>query len=92
MLVFNPAAPGRSMPHQPGHVFPSLPGKIVGFIDNSKPNFKLLADEIAEGLKNKYGVHSTLMHSKRGPSIPAAQSVIDDLARRCDLVIAGSGN
>jgi hypothetical protein len=92
MLVFNPKAPGRSVPLQRNHVFPALHGKVVGFIDNSKPNFSDLADDIAELLISNYGVASTIKYSKRGPSIPAAASVIADFSRQCDLVITGSGD
>lgn len=46
MLVFNPAAPSRSAPPQARHVLRALSGAVVGFIDNSKPNFSHLADDI----------------------------------------------
>jgi hypothetical protein len=92
MLVFNPSAPGRSVPLQTRRVLTSLTGKVVGFIDNSKQNFKYLADDIAERLVSQYGVASTVISSKRGPSIAATDSVIADMARQCDLVITGSGD
>ena len=92
MIVFNPTAPNRSMRTQPVHAFPSLRGKIIGFIDNSKPNFSNLVDDMSERLKNQYGVLSTIKHSKRGPSIPATESVIAEFSQQCDLVIAGSGD
>jgi hypothetical protein len=69
-----------------------LQGKVVGFIDNSKPNFSFLADDLAELLQSRYGVARVLRHRKRAASVPAASTVIDDFARDCDLVVAGSGD
>jgi hypothetical protein len=69
-----------------------LAGKVVGFIDNSKPNFQFLADDLAELLVERYGVRQIVRHRKRAASVPAANDVLDDLARDCDLVIAGSGD
>jgi hypothetical protein len=70
----------------------ALAGKVVGFIDNSKPNFSHLADDLAELLTAHYGVSRVLRHRKRAASVPAAPDVLDDFARQCDLVIAGSGD
>jgi len=70
----------------------ALAGKVVGFIDNSKPNFSFLADDLAELLTARYGVARVLRHRKRAASVPAAPDVLDAFARECDLVIAGSGD
>ena len=69
-----------------------LSGKIVGFIDNSKPNFNHLVDDLADLLTSRHGVVSVLKHRKRAASVPASAEVLDDFARQCDLVIAGSGD
>jgi len=70
----------------------ALAGKIVGFIDNSKPNFSHLADDLAELLTSRYRVARVLRHRKRAASVPAASEVLDEFALECDLVIAGSGD
>ena len=69
-----------------------LTGKVVGFIDNAKPNFNLLADDIAELLTSRYGVKTIIKRAKRGASMPATEQVIDELAAQCDLVVTGSGD
>ncbi len=69
-----------------------LAGKVVGFIDNAKPNFNFLADDLGELLMTKYGVREVLKHQKRGPAEPAAEEVYRKFAERCDLVITGSGD
>ena len=70
----------------------ALSGKVVGFIDNSKPNFSHLVDDLAELLTSTYGVVRVLRHQKRAASVPAAADIIDGYALQCDLVIAGSGD
>lgn len=70
----------------------ALAGKVVGFIDNAKPNFRELADDIAELLVRDYGVARVVRERKRAASVPAAPDVLDALARECDLVVAGSGD
>jgi hypothetical protein len=70
----------------------SLQGKVVGFIDNSKPNFRLLADDLAELLVTRFGAASVVRHRKRSASIPAPDAVFADIAEKCDLVITGSGD
>ncbi len=92
MEVFKPVPPSRIDKRQEQPRLPTLAGAVVGFIDNSKPNFSFLADDIAELLIKQHGVRATVKHSKRGPSIPAEEEIIEELSRRCDLVIAGSGD
>jgi len=70
----------------------TLQGKVVGFIDNSKPNFHYLADDIAELLVARHGVASVVRHRKLAASIPAPDPVLTDVAEKCDLVITGSGD
>lgn len=69
-----------------------LAGKVVGFIDNTKPNFNYLVDDLAEVLMQQYGVRRVHKRTKRLQSIPAPEAVISELAADCDLVITGSGD
>lgn len=70
----------------------SLAGTVVGFIDNTKPNFNHLVDELAEVLVADYGVARVLKRSKRVQSIPAPESLLAELQAHADVVIAGSGD
>jgi hypothetical protein len=70
----------------------SLSGTVVGFIDNAKPNFGLLADDIGELLIAKYGARQVLKHRKPAASVPAKPEVIEQFTRECDVVITGSGD
>lgn len=70
----------------------SLRGMTVGFIDNAKPNFHFLVDDLAAWLKDSGGVREVRRHRKSSASIPAEAETIAGFARDCDLVITGSGD
>jgi hypothetical protein len=93
VTLFNPTAPRHDA--EPGHSsrqFAGLAGAVVGFIDNAKPNFNHLVDDLAEILTGKYGVARVVKRRKQSASIPAQPEVVEELAGECDLVIAGSGD
>jgi hypothetical protein len=91
-LAFDPTAPGGIEPQRLRRTLDALTGKVVGFIDNAKPNFNHLADDLAELLVAKHGVKTVIKRRKRGASIPADASVVSELSAQCDLVITGSGD
>lgn len=92
ILVFDPTAPPQIEPHVQPRRLESLEGKVVGFIDNSKPNFAHLVDDLADLLLARYGVRAVLKRDKRGPAMPAPAAVVQELAEQCDVVITGSGD
>ena len=71
---------------------PSLAGCTVGFIDNAKPNFALLVDELAQRLVDRHGAGRIVRHRKPNASIGADPQVLGSMGRECDVVIAGSGD
>jgi hypothetical protein len=90
--VYDPTAPIPEAIQNLRRSVGDLTGKVVGFIDNAKPNFNLLVDDIAELLTSRYGVKTIIKRAKRGASMPATEQVIDELAAQCDLVVTGSGD
>ena len=93
ILVYDPTAPlGKEGIRQASHALKSLTGKVVGFIDNAKPNFDHLVDDLAELLTARYGVAKIIKRKKRAASVPATASDMKDLVEQCDLVITGSGD
>ena len=92
MSVFDPIAPYRVDGEQKYTTLADLKGKVVGFVDNTKPNFDHLIEDLAEILKSQYGVASTLKFKKRQASVPAGDAVMQELLEKCDLVITGSGD
>ena len=94
VTLYDPTAPRREPEDAPGTkaVLAALTGKVVGFIDNAKPNFDLLADDLGELLMMKYGVARVLKRRKSSASLPAKPEVVAELSEECDVVITGSGD
>lgn len=93
VTVLDPVAPAGTVSTK--SVFQpldDLKGKVIGFIDNSKPNFSFLLDDIAELLKSRHGVARVVKHQKLSASRPAPEAVIADVVQHCNLVITGSGD
>lgn len=91
MLVFDPAASWQDKAQQLHPTLDGLAGKVVGFIDNAKPNFNHLVDDLAELLVGTYGVASVVKRRKPG-QVPVSDEVLKELSERCDAVITGSGD
>jgi len=93
LTLYDPTAPGEEAEAGPPRAgLAGLSGAVVGFIDNAKPNFDHLVDDLAEMLVNRYGVRRVVTRRKPSASIPARPEMLDELAGECDVVIAGSGD
>ena len=92
LQVYDPVAPCLTKPQQAAAALQGLSGKVIGFIDNSKPNFQYLVDDLAELLKEKHGVAGVVKRRKRSASQGAPDAVMNELVEQCDAVITGSGD
>ncbi len=92
VLLYDPTAPRREDSHTVRRILSGVAGKVVGFVDNAKPNFDHLVDDLAELLVSKYGVSRIVKRRKRSASVPAPDAMIAELTQQCDLVITGSGD
>jgi hypothetical protein len=91
MRVYSPAAAADGTQIPLGRALESLLGKTIGFIDNAKPNFQFLVDDLEAQLIGRYGVVSVRKHRKPG-QVPVDPHALKQLAEECDAVIAGSGD
>jgi hypothetical protein len=92
LMLYDPTAPRHEALSGTTRAVKSLSGAVVGFIDNAKPNFNHLVDDLAELLAAKYGVKRVVKRRKRSASVPAPDEVMDEIAKTCDVVITGSGD
>jgi len=91
--ILDPRGAGDAAPSLAPHAaLGELSGKVVGFVDNTKPNFNHLVDALGDVLVSRYGVRALVKRTKRVQSVPAPEATLDELARQCDLVITGSGD
>jgi hypothetical protein len=94
MIVLNPEGKAQtSAAKVPGLPrFPDLRGKVVGLLDNSKPNADKLGERLAELLKEKYGVSSVISRRKLTAQQGAPKEYLDELAAQADFVLSGLGD
>ena len=92
VILFDPTAPRQEGRPQARRTLGGLSGTVVGFIDNAKPNFNYLVDDLSELLVSRYGVSRIIKRRKRAASVAASEAVYQELAGECDLVITGSGD
>ena len=94
MIVLSPegkaqtsAAKVAAMPR-----FTDLSGKVVGLLDNSKPNADKLAERFAQLLKEQYGVAHVITRRKLTAQQGAPKQYLDELAAEADIVLSGLGD
>lgn len=93
VIVFDPTPPlVKQEPKLAMPALAALKGATVGFIDNAKPNFDYLADEIGNLLMTRYGVTKVIKRRKRVAGIPAPDAIMLEMSEQCALVITGSGD
>ncbi len=75
---------------------PALPadlrGLAVGFLDNTKHNFDHLIEGMGAILTERFGVRRVVRRRKANAATGAAPDIVAELAKECDLVLAGSAD
>lgn len=66
-----------------------LKGKVIGIIDNHKPNADILLGRLAELLTQRYPGVKIVTRRKVSPPTPGP---VDEMAALCDAVIVGTGD
>jgi hypothetical protein len=67
-------------------------GKVGGFLENRKQNANVLLEHLAERLSAEYGMAEAVPRAKFIYSRVAEPPIIDELAERCDFVVAAIGD
>jgi len=94
MIVLSPEGKAQSSAAKVASVpqFADLRGKVIGLLDNSKPNADKLAERFAELLKERYGVAKVISRRKLTAQQGAPKQYLDELASQADFVISGLGD
>jgi hypothetical protein len=69
-----------------------LRGVTVGLLENRKHNAGLFLQEVGRLLVERHGARGVLLRGKASIVLPAADEIMDELARECDVVVAGVGD
>ena len=70
----------------------SLQGAVIGVLDNSKPNARVLLEGVARALATKLGAAEVRVWRKPGASIGATRAVLDEMAAHCGAVLTASAD
>ena len=94
MIVLSPEGKAQSSAAKVAGLpqFSDLRGKVVGLLDNSKPNADKLAERFAELLIEKYGVANVITRRKLTAQQGAPKQFLDELAAQADIVLSGLGD
>jgi hypothetical protein len=86
--VGSSTAATRSLAARPA----SLQGAVIGILDNSKPNARVLLEGVARALAAKLGAAEVRTWRKPGASIGATRAVLDEMAAACGAVLTASAD
>jgi hypothetical protein len=82
------AATARTLAPRPA----SLQGAVIGVLDNSKPNARVLLEGVARVLAAKLGARDVRVWRKPGASVGATAAVLDEIAAQCGAVLTASAD
>lgn len=68
-----------------------LAGKVVGLLDNTKEQGRLILETVGEALRERYGAARVVLVSKEHYSKPAAEALIEGLSKEVQVAIAAVG-
>jgi hypothetical protein len=86
--VGSTSATSRTLAPRPA----TLAGAVIGVLDNSKPNARVLLEGVARALAQKVGARDVKIWGKPGASIGATTTVLDEIAAQCGAVLTASAD
>jgi hypothetical protein len=85
--VLDPTDEASPLEKKLAKAVPDLDGKVVGFLDISKPKGDIFLKRLEELLTQRYQVKEVLHRRKPTYTRPAPQALQEELASRCDVII-----
>ena len=92
LLVLDPTTEPESVQATMAVRPDTLDEKVVGLLDNSKPNAGVILDMVAELLAKKYNLARVVRGRKSSASRGAPQEILDEMAEECNVAIVGVGD
>jgi hypothetical protein len=69
----------------------TLSGKVLGLYDNTKEQADIILEAVGQDLKKRYGIKDVLSFRGIHYSRPAPLETIEEMARKCDIVVCALG-
>ena len=89
IIVIDPAAEDAAVTMALAARLPSIAGRRIGLIDNSKHMASELLDEVEALLKEQYKAAAFTRYRKPNPSVATASEVLSSLTNSCDAIVHG---
>jgi hypothetical protein len=89
--VLDPTATTTVRQEQMAICLNDLNGKVIGFVDNRKPNFDVFLERVETKLCQRFQFAETV-HLKKGgtgATVPLTPEEMKQLAPKCDAVVYG---
>ena len=88
--IYDPSVvPRKAIPLAPRPA--DLKGKVVGLFDNTKEQADIVLESLGEELVRRCGVKELITRRGIHYSKPAPLKIVEEMARRCDVVICALG-
>lgn len=68
------------------------PGQALGLLDNGKRNARQLLEALAREMGGVAASDEVVLRTKPSSSLPASEEILEELAARCRVVLAGVGD
>src|SRR5437660_2008940 len=68
---------------------PTLEGRVVGLLNNSKAATRPFLDRVEELLRSAHGVSRIIRYDKTAAALPVSDAMLEAASRECDVVING---
>jgi hypothetical protein len=94
MIVLSPEGKAQTSSSQVASLpkFADLRGKVIGLLDNSKPNADKLGERFEQLLRKKYGIAGVVKRRKLTAQQGAPKQYLDELAAQADFILSGLGD
>ena len=92
LRLLDPTSAPRPVSFQPAPRPSTLDGKVVGLLNNGKPNADRLLARLHARLAERYRLAGVVHDGKPSTTRPAPEAVIETLAGRADVVITAVGD
>jgi hypothetical protein len=70
----------------------NLQGVRIGLLENGKQNARLLLEDVAAVLRERYGAGEATLRRKENFAQPAAPELVDGVSAESDVVVVGVGD
>jgi hypothetical protein len=87
--VLSPAATAAGTTVPLAARVPTLEGRVVGLLDNSKSGTRPFLDRVEELLAREHGVCRTIRYDKKAAALPIPDEMLEAAVRECDVVVNG---